>query len=181
MKTPFTPVALLLIAAAVLLSGCDDSVNSFEGHGISFDYPGDWDEAEETSTAVSSGNQRWSESFGIDGNNFVTVTEYEVNIEVGDENISELEQEIGQTIEDLTQQAGGSVDEGPSEVTMGGLPGFRFELSGVEAEGGTVDSSIVLAFDGTTEYFLNCQFTDEHSDEIDEGCTQIIDSFEVTQ
>lgn len=174
-------VAVVLIAATVVLSGCDDPDNSFEGHGISFAYPGDWNEAEEKSTAVSSGNQRWSESFGIDGNNFVTLTEYEVNIEVGEENISDLEREIGQTIEELTQQAGGSVDDGPSEVTMGGLPGFRFELSGVEAEGGTVDSSIVLVFDGTKEYFLNCQFTDEHSDEIDEGCTQIIDSFEVTQ
>jgi hypothetical protein len=174
-------VAVFLVAATVVLSGCDETDKSFEGHGISFDYPSDWNEAEETSTAVSSGNQRWSESFGIDGNNFVTLTQYEVNVEVGDENMSELEPEIGQTIEDLTEQAGGNVDEGPSEVTMGGLPGFRFELSGVEAEGGTVDSSIVLVFDGTTEYFLNCQFTDEHSDEIDEGCTQIIDSFEVTQ
>jgi PsbP-like protein len=174
------PVVLLLIATTVALSGCDDSVNTFEGHGISFDYPDDWNEAEETSTAVSSGNQRWSESFGIDENNFVTLTEYEVNIDVSDENIADLEGEIGQTIEGLTQQAGGTVEEGPSEVTMGGLPGFRFKLSGVEAEGGTVDSSIVLVFDGTTEYFLNCQFTAEHRDEIDEGCTQIIDSFEVT-
>jgi hypothetical protein len=174
-------VAGFLIAATVVLSGCDDPDKSFEGHGITFTYPGGWNEAEETSTAVSSGNQRWSESFGIDGNNFVSLTEYELNIEVGEENISELEQEIGETIEQLTQQAGGSVDEGPSEVTMGGFPGFRFELSGVEAEGGTVASSILLVFDGTTEYFLNCQFTDEHKDEIDEGCTQIIDSFQVTQ
>jgi PsbP-like protein len=174
-------VAGFLIAATVVLSGCDDPDQTFEGHGISFTYPGGWNEAEETSTAVSSGTQRWSESFGIDGNNFVSLTEYEVNIEVGEENISELEQEIGETIEQLTQQAGGNVDEGPSEVTMGGLPGFRFELSGVEAEGGTVASSILLVFDGTTEYFLNCQFTDEHQEEIDEGCTQIIDSFEVTQ
>ena len=38
---------------------------------------------------------------------------------------------------------------------------------------------MTFAFDGRTEYFLDCEFTPERADEMKQGCEQAVESFHV--
>ena len=48
---------------------------------------------------------------------------------------------------------------------MAGLPAYRFQASGV-ADGTAYRSTLVFAFKGTTEYFVNCQYTPAKATEV---------------
>jgi hypothetical protein len=47
------------------------------------------------------------------------------------------------------------------------------------SDGQPLQSRMIFVFDGTTEYFLNCQFTRERAEEIKRGCEQVVKSFHV--
>jgi hypothetical protein len=64
-------------------------------------------------------------------------------------------------------------------VTVGGLPGRSFEGSLVSSNGVHVQARLTFAFDGRTEYLLNCEFTPEGAEEMKRGCTQAVESFQV--
>jgi hypothetical protein len=64
-------------------------------------------------------------------------------------------------------------------VTIDGLPGLRFEASGLDPEGVRVQSRLIFVFDGRTVYALNCQFTPETAEEMKRGCEQVVESLQV--
>jgi hypothetical protein len=60
-----------------------------------------------------------------------------------------------------------------------GCQAYAFEASALATEGVRVQSRLVVVFDGTTEYALNCQFTPEAAEEMKQGCDQVVESFKV--
>src|SRR5260221_13657869 len=61
---------------------------------------------------------------------------------------------------------------------MAGLPGLLFHVTGTT--GGTrYQSRLVAAFTGTTEYFVNCQYTPAKAVEVEQACNQVVGSFRV--
>lgn len=68
---------------------------------------------------------------------------------------------------------------GPTSVTIDGLPGLSWEGSLVNVDGVTVQSRFTSLWDGSTEYWMNCQFTPEHAEEMKRGCDQVEESFQV--
>lgn len=59
-----------------------------------------------------------------------------------------------------------------------GMPSLRYEVTG-SVDGTNVESTLVFSFDGLTAFELNCQSTSEHGAEIEQGCEQIMRTFEV--
>jgi hypothetical protein len=59
---------------------------------------------------------------------------------------------------------------------MAGLPGLRFRVTGT-VDGTRYASTLVFAFNGTTEYLVNCQYTTGMAAEVERACNQVVGSF----
>ena len=126
---------------------------------------------------TSQGTQVWSESFGIDEANFVTVSQYTVNVPITESNIEQHATELTTQIQQLFTQAGGSMQAGPTKLTMGGFPALGYTGTAVNPSAVSVKTRLTLAFNGTTEYFVNCQSSGDNSSALDTGCDQIVSTF----
>jgi hypothetical protein len=63
-------------------------------------------------------------------------------------------------------------------IDVGGPLTFRYEIDRLETpEDGR--STIVVTFDGDTEYFLNCQSVPDGREELDEACEQAIETLQL--
>jgi hypothetical protein len=151
------------------------------GDGYSFTYPGEWFEGEQQGeSAAQAGEPVSVATFGpSEGANALSVQVYRINLSITGENIDELSGSLADEIGELLRQADGRVTSGPTRVTVGGLPGLRFEGSLVNAKGIPVQAWLTLAFDGRTEYVLDCEFTPEPAEEMKRGCDQAVKSFKV--
>jgi hypothetical protein len=155
------------------------SGQTFDGHGVSFEYPSDWKPINISGESASQGSEVWSEAVGIDDGNFVLVRQYGVNLSITPSNIDQHTSELTTQIQSLFTQAGGSMQSGPTKLTMGGFPALGYSGTAVNPQAVSVKTRIVLAFNGTTEYFVNCQSTGTDASALDAGCDQIVSTFTV--
>ena len=146
--------------------GGDSGDNTFEGEGISFTYPEEWEERE----AVGGGTP---------GAAFTTAFAPEAGVnnlifEIGDIGSPVTESNIDAFADDLAGALEEST-EGPTRLTVAGLPALRI-VSHPET-----DSSrrITQVFDGATGYIFDCGFTSARAEEMKRGCDQAEDSFQV--
>jgi hypothetical protein len=79
-------------------------------------------------------------------------------------------------LESLLPQAGLAVHGTPEKVTMAGLPGLRVRVTGTGYA-----STLVFAFNGTTEYEVNCQYTAGMGARVGQACDQVTGSFHVSR
>lgn len=157
------------------------TLSTYEENGVAFEYPEGWDEFPAEASATSTGsNELWSATVGPDKTNLVNITAYQLNIEVTDENLASIETELESVIQDVVDQAEGTITDGPTADEVAGFPAYTFTWEDVEVEGEPKDSSAYFVFNGDIEYFFNCQFSAEVEEEIMAGCNQILESFEVT-
>jgi PsbP-like protein len=155
------------------------SGQTFNGHGVSFQYPSDWKPINISGESASQGSEVWSEAFGIDDGNFALVRQYSVNLSITPSNIDQHTSELTTQIQNLFTQAGGSMQSGPTKLTMGGFPALGYSGTAVNPQAVSVKTRIVLAFNGTTEYFVNCQSSGSDTSALDTGCDQIVSTFTV--
>jgi hypothetical protein len=155
------------------------SSKTFDGHGVTFQYPADWQPINVSGSSASQGSSVWSESFGIDNGNLVLISQYTINLAITPSNIDQHSAELTTQMQNLYTQAGGAMQSGPTKLTMGGLPALGYSGTAVNPQATSVKNRIVLAFNGKTEYLVNCQSTGDSTDQIDPGCDQIISSFTV--
>jgi len=180
------PLAVVLLAAAGLLAYRATSAGNtltYRADGISFNYPAAWtDYGTRYGESSGSGPQLWRTFVGpgpstpYDG---VIVTAYPVSQTVAAQNIGALIPALKSEAKRLFKQAGGGVQAGPEKITMAGKPAVRFRGTGVIAGGTRYMSTIVFAFNGTTEYFVNCQYTAAKAAEVTRACDQVVGSFHV--
>lgn len=171
----------LALLAAALLGGCGGGSGdkTFEGDGYSFTYPGGWEQYE-GSGAPGVGRSVSSVAFApTAGGNGLTLTVYRLPAAITEDNIGSFAGEIRTVTEQVFHAGGGRLLEGPTRVNVAGLPAFTASGTGVTPSGTRVRSRIDLAFDGTTEYFFNCQFTFDHAEEIQQGCSTVLESFQL--
>jgi hypothetical protein len=157
------------------------TLSTYEDNGVAFEYPDGWDEFPAEASATSTGsNELWSATVGPDKTNLVNITAYQLNIEVTEENLTSIEAELESVIQDVVDQAEGTITDGPTADEVAGFPAYTFTWEDVEVEGEPKDSSAYFVFNGDIEYFFNCQFSTDTAEEIQAGCDQILESFEVT-
>jgi hypothetical protein len=178
---PAAGVLLALAAVGLLAVGCGGGGGdkTFEGEGYSFTYPGKWHQVEgggaaEIGDRVSSVTLAPSE--GASG---LTVNVYRLKVPVTESNIETFAPETASVTAQIFRQSGGRTTAGPKRVSAAGLPGFSAEGMAVTPKGVHVQSLVTLLFDGTKEYFLNCQFTPDQAEETRKGCDQVLGSFHV--
>jgi Tol biopolymer transport system component/uncharacterized RDD family membrane protein YckC len=182
---PVALVAVLLAVSAYHASVTGNEAKTYQGHGVSFEYPAGWQEASKVHQVAASGggNELWGTGVAVGTGtnvvNAVIVSAYRLSTPVTAENLADAKAAVTTAVRQLLEQLGGAVQSGPEELTMGGLSGFRFRGTGTH-EGTPIESTLVFAFDGTTEYFLNCQHTKAHAVEVERGCDQIVRTFKVT-
>jgi uncharacterized RDD family membrane protein YckC len=182
------PLAVVLLAAAGLLAYRAASAGNtltYRANGVSFNYPAAWSEygtSNGESSRGSSSAPLWTTTVGPDPftpYDRVEVTAYRVNQAVAAQSIGALTPTIESYVKQLYGQAGGGMQGGPEEITMAGKPAVRFRATGFLTDGTPFTSTIVFAFNGTTEYEVNCQYTAANAAEVKGGCDQVVGSFHV--
>jgi hypothetical protein len=168
-------------------SGSSGSGGHYSANGVSYDYPSAWVSLSTTSVAASTGNKIWDHNVGPaevgsakNKTNLINVSAYQLSQSVTPAQVAQVKRQVGQTFSQTAQQGGGQLSSGPDSTTVGGLPGYELELTGVQAEGETTSSRIVLVFKADKEYLINCQYTSAEQQTITSGCDQVIQSFKVS-
>jgi hypothetical protein len=194
---PLVPAAIVLAAlsACTNSSAGTDGVRSpaqpetsaspvsrgetFTRDDVSFSYPSRWKAFTVSDSSASTGSQVWSRAFGIDGRNLVGVSAFELGVSITEANLQARSESIRSQLDNLFAQAGGSLDGGPTPQEMGGLPGLSFTGTAKNPNGRTVHSRLILAFEGKTEFFVNCQYDEQGRKRILSGCDRIVSTFTV--
>jgi hypothetical protein len=174
---------LLVLIATVLLTnvgasccvgtGCDeispDAVKSFSKNGISFDYPARWAIADRA--AVSSGaNSLWTDAVGIDDDNNVVFSAYQLKRAVTPEDFTNgaLDEEIRESLSAAT-----TVDKPNQAGTYAGLQSLTYTGSTTDA-GKTSNHRWVFVFKGDVQYLFNCTWLDAKASDVTSGCDKIL-------
>jgi uncharacterized RDD family membrane protein YckC len=177
--TAFTLV--LAVAGSVVYvatSDEDEGAQTYRDHGVSFDYPAAWQETTSKSEVSRRGTQLWGTTVAAAELDLVLVEAYRLNPPITAENLDAAASELEGLVQQFADQLGGSVLAGPEEISVAGKPGLWFRMTGTH-EGTPIEARLVFVFDGTTEYYLNCQRTAEKAGEIEQGCEQILRTFKV--
>jgi hypothetical protein len=153
---------------------------AFSGNGVSFSYPEGWRELKVSDSSASAGSADWSTTVGIDPRNMVSVSRFTLDSAITADNVQARSASIRSQLESLFVQAGGSLQAGPTALEMAGLPALEFSGAARNPIGQRVQSRLVLAFEGTTEYFVNCQYDDSGSERVLSGCDLVVSSFSVS-
>jgi hypothetical protein len=168
----------LFTVAALALSACGSRTNRFAGNGYEFQYPGSWKpRANITFSAATAAGALSKEAVGLDDVNLAVLVTARLDRPVTPQTLGTLQAETTSSIRQLAATGGGRVTAGPERITMGGLPGFRFQLSGIQIGTARVDSRLVLAFQGSLEYLLFCQHTPNQADHVESACDVIMRTF----
>ena len=153
---------------------------AFRGHGISFRYPGGWGEGRST-IAEDRTNRLWSLAVGPGtGADVVIIDSYRLTKVVGAGNLPSAAANLRHLIGGSLRQDGGAILRGPQRITLGGMPGVRFQVGTYLPDGTPIQSILNYAFNGTTEYVINCQTTRAGAAAIAAGCGQVVSTFRTT-
>lgn len=179
------PLVVAAFGLALVLAGayafvairgrCDIGGGTYDCHGVAFTYPSSWSEIGDAGIP-NSGNLEFGDVVGLDSLNNVELQGYRLSQPVDDSNVDRFEREISQVTDELAAAVSGQVTGGPTRVEIGGLPGFRLRVEG-SYEGQPLTVTGVALFRGTTQYFLECQFTPDHARDIRAGCRQVMRTF----
>jgi hypothetical protein len=172
-------VALILVALA-LMAGCgssDDGPKQFDedDFDITFEYPGDFERTEDVELSQSEGQAEQSIAFAKSEDNAIFVQRYALNRPVDVEDGEAVREELDEVLGTLA----GEPVEG-ERIEVGELLAFRYEIDQLETpEDGR--STIVAVFDGSTEYFINCQSVPDGREELETACERAIDTLRPKQ
>jgi hypothetical protein len=167
--------ALAAAACGLLLSACGGS-STYSASNYSFDYPHSWKTVlAPASTPGQTGNVTRI-GVGLDQTNLVVLATTGLQQPSGAQQIEQTEQSVMQALANSARQKGATV-QGPGSVSLGSFQGLGLSITGLPLAGITVDSEVIVVVHGNTEYLLNCQSTQDKTEEIGKGCRQVIDSF----
>jgi hypothetical protein len=168
-------IALLALAAAACGGGGGGSASETKtfderAFGITFEYPGNFDVAEDVSFGSQSGSgAEENRAVALDGDNMIIVSKFALNVAVTRTNVMEIKPEVDRV---FRQIAGRQVSGRP--ITVGGLPGFEYTFATSNPKAGK--SRISILFDRKTEYEINCQSTPEKRTEVERACARALDT-----
>jgi hypothetical protein len=171
------PLASVVLAAIVLLvsrSASAGGTQTYQDHGISFAHPAGW------SVGIPRGGSRtgnllWVTSVGPGTpHDLIVVEDFRLKTPVTAQNIDAVVPALAR----LVQHLGGTLHGSPQELTMASLPAVQFRITGGPG-GSPSQSTLVFAFSGTTEYFVDCQYTPALAPDVQQACNQVVSTFHV--
>lgn len=175
--------AVIAVFAVMSLTGGEDesstTAGSYSDHGVSFDYPSDWQDFGPATFEVASGDVQWSESFGASaGSSGAIVTEYALKKDVGSVSEADLQAELDQLFTSTVAQANGELTQPLAPTTVNGLPGYQVSFTSTTG-GLDLTTDMVLVFQGTQQWNIQCQYAAAEQQDVLPGCEQIWNSFTV--
>jgi hypothetical protein len=163
----------LLACAIVTPAACgssDPEMFDEEGFAITFEYPGDFERRTDVNAERGEGRAEKSVALAMSEDNAIFVQRYRLGRKVTADDAGVVQEELDKV---LGRLAGTEVNG--KRIDAGGLLAFRYEIEQLkEPEDGR--STIVAAFDGHTEYFINCQSVPDGREELDEACERAIET-----
>jgi hypothetical protein len=179
-------LAALLVASggALLAASCGESgPKTYEVEEVSFEYPGGWREGDVDDALAS--NQEWVGLVGIapdddddDVENYIYVSKYRLNIEIDEDLIADELDSLDGEIRGILESDGGEITDGPDVDDIKGFPALRYEGT-TEERRNEFGHLWIFIFDGRDEYFFNCQWDEDHEDEVEDACEVALDTFEL--
>jgi len=183
--------AVLAVFAVTSLTGGDDESSTpagssasaesqtYSGHGVTFNYPGDWQAFGPATFQVNSGNVLWSEAFGAEpGSSGTIVTEYVLQKDVGSVSGKELQAELQRLFDSTIEKANGELLQPLSPTTMNGLPAYQVSFTSVTG-GVDLTTDMVLIFKDSQQWNIQCQYTAADQERVQPGCQEIWDTFAI--
>jgi hypothetical protein len=178
-------LTVLLLFLAVLAVGCgggdDDSTETRSGaesgktfsddrFSVTFTYPDELKEGEveKVEESAGAGKPVARAALGMDSDNLILLTKYELNVAVTSANLPDVMPELDGVVGQL---AGSPVSGEVTEV--GGLPAARYDVVALD-EPPRGESRLLYVFDQTVEYQVNCQSTPEKRAELNAACDQVL-------
>jgi hypothetical protein len=175
-------LVLAIAAVVVPIAVSSDEDNTYRAHGVSFEYPAGWQEITgDARSEVEAGDrdELWTAAFGIGEADVVAVTTHRLTMRVTADNLDAATEGVTSFVRRLSEQTGGTVQDGPVEITIAGMPGLRYRGEWANENGTPLESTLMFAFDGTAEYFIECRRSRERAAEIEQGCDQVLRTFEL--
>ena len=172
-----TPVALLLLVIVALSvyrasdsAGGTSGGNTYQGHGVSFNYPAEWELTEDITAPIS---DLWGVVLALDDEHFVQLTgegESELGFAPADLDGGKAEIKEQWEVFDALVQADSE------KLTIDGRPGLRFHVT--ESREGKTEHTVLITSKGKTRYVFDCAHR-VRATEIERGCAEIVRTFEV--
>jgi uncharacterized RDD family membrane protein YckC len=144
--------------------------------GVSFYHPARWLEGPAQEHDVGNAALCRTALF-IGPSDGIVVSAYRLLGPVTAANMGVITPTITSTVRRAAAEIGGRLSAGPQRTTVGGLPALRFQFPGRSYSGTPVTSTIVIAFDRSTEYEINCQQSRAHAAQVTWACGQILRTF----
>lgn len=171
--------ALMLCIYGLTLAGCGASGSkefSESGYPFSFDYPGTWTLTRSANTNVgATGTGLHSVAVALEEPfNQATIADYKIKktLPAG---VNGNKTEVDRIVKALTRDARGSASDGKA-VKYGGIPGYQYTLKYAGGEGVSLSNKLTFLFRGQDEFQINCQSTSDHTNEMNDGCDEILKS-----
>lgn len=181
------PVVLVIAAVAIIASGVfeDDEpapvpgTFSNEAYPFEFEYPPEWGVSENPSFEFGSGSATSSVAVQYaPPENQIVVSEYKLSRALApDENAPQ--EEIQGVVDNLEDQTNGRASR-LKVVRYAGAPGYEYTLRFRDESGQRLQSRIVFLFKGQSQIEVNCQSNRDGRDQIEAGCTELLDSLTVS-
>lgn len=156
-------------------------------YGFSFDYPSDWALQEDIEVEATGGVSAAHSVSVINpegataGDYYIDLLEvsvYELSVVIDDSMMPELKEDITEIISGFaTEDETWETRETPTEVTVGGLEGYR-ATAAYDTQGIPTTTSFYFLFNGDVEYELMLQAATENWEAVQADFAAIVGSFE---
>jgi uncharacterized RDD family membrane protein YckC len=147
-------------------------------HGVSFHHPAGWFQAPAEVRAVGNAPLCRTGLF-LGPSDAIVIEAYSLPGRVTAANLAAFTPFFTRSMRQAVAQDGGALRAGPQRITVGGLPALRFQGPGRSYDGTPVAVTVVFAFDGTTQYEIDCQYTRAHAAQVTRACGQVLRTFKV--
>jgi len=138
---------------------------------FNFSYPKDWFKGSANKDADQStgGKPTARAAVGFDDDNGVLMSRYDLSADV---TAAELPDHVSE-LDGIVSQFSGQRSSG-TVADIGGLPAVAYEEFALPEDPNGRSSRVIFLFDGKTEYEINCQWTAQGRERVNQGCDQVL-------
>jgi hypothetical protein len=184
-KTNFFKAGILALLAIFGLAACAAAhdggpgwrpgTGTYTGHGVSFHYPAGWYQT----TPLGGGRPLlWTIGVGFDPPDSVYIAAHPTGTRVTAQNIPVFIPSVTRAVRMGFRHAGDRLLAGSQAITVGGMPGLRFQGTETNPVG---KDTLTIVFNGMTWYDITCAYTPAKARAVQRGCAQVLRTFKVSR
>jgi uncharacterized RDD family membrane protein YckC len=130
----------------------DQAIRGCQADGVSFGYPPGWHQVSLRARALGSNVPLCRTALFISTSDGIIVEAYALPRAVNAGNFATITSLLKRQVPGIFRSGGGAAQTEPRRITVGGLLALKVRGSGRSADGAHIDSTLVFAYDGKTEY-----------------------------